>query len=998
MTTLSVIFALGAIHTYVAHAAHDRHEQLARITKYDLMTLTPSVSIDDTVMLEFDALDQHYSVQLTRKTEIVASNVKHPESVDASLHPKHTESCHFRGVVVNTDSYSLASISMCPGRGIRGRITAFGETLILQPSAYFLDLAKDAQQDYDVSDEVLAYRLSDYDYPGEIEHGAMEVESLEGQIPIRRRLYSSSDPGMTEMVVMTGPVRRANYEAAACKAGDCDTWYATLFADTQDMVNAVDDIYAKTNFVGIGEDGVRIKLVEMEVLFSFTGKYASLKPTKFQGQISGTNCELGSSVYDDSDECAVNGQAWLGTISNWVQTNRDISTYDNVQFVTDMRFKFTRYSQYQYSRTLGWGYIGTVCRGNSVSVDSVVPDMGGNIAAVRTMAHELGHNFNMPHDGQGQDKDFNGRPCAADDGLMGYSDGEGFSDCSRKSFNDYYSSTSLPCLDVGYNSEDGVETNVDIATDNNPEPTPSPTRSPVDGPVTPEPTRAPVPTFAPVDPTPRPTPAPVPTLAPTDPTPAPTPASGDGCVVMSGSYDEYNGVWTELDGGFGGKTAYYKESSTYGTNYLYYYDCPTCWYGNAKWIIGPNLGEEFMSMYCREKEDLLDCAGSYWLKSNGGNSYGYRGSASITDQGCVPAGTVDDSCANYDCIAIAGTGTYDGAYDASSECFNDARVYTQTINGVEFYYCRATYGGGSWILTRSKCNLYGSDTVLLSRNFGVEDELSTGGFYVNSNGAGDFQYDSRTTPVATDCSQGFTDLSCLDENEDDDLCVTGNVTWAGKRTFSVSQELCVNDKPIFELTLFSNESNALAGDEGTEGIATNDQDVAAVYYLHYQVVTEFVGAEPTGMWMISKDEISFNFVAVCVQEEILDCEASAWEVMVTINGDDVATGVNNRSVLTGQLVRKVDDAMRVQSGSCEDLAASEGDDDGDDEMTVVIVVVVFVVVICIAGAVGLFCYSKNNRGKATIDGAAPQTATAEVEAEPEIEVSMEERVITNTAD
>merc|ERR1712087_146075 len=207
--------------------------------------------------------------------------------------------------------------------------------------------------------------------------------------------------------------------------------------------------------------------------------------------------------------------------------------------------------------------------------------------------------------------------------------------------------------------------------------------------------------------------------------------------------------------------------------------------------------------------------------------------------------------------------------------------------------------------------------------------------------------------------------------------------------------LCLNEKPIFELTIY-NDSNSL--DLGNGFVV--DQSVSAVYYLHYQLITTSVGADATGMWMVSKDEISVNFVAVCVREDILDCSASAWEVMTTQGGDEETDADN--VVQTGLLVQRVDEAMSVQRGSCEEISASESGGD-DDSMVVVVVIVVFVVLCCRMGTAGLafWCCSRANRGKATIDGADPQTATAtaEAQAEPEIEVSMERAaVITATND
>merc|ERR1719295_1613983 len=171
-----------------------------------------------------------------------------------------------------------------------------------------------------------------------------------------------------------------------------------------------------------------------------------------------SNCPLSSNSYDDSDECAVVGNEWLGLISNWIWNNMDSASYDNVQFITDIMFNWnactgSNGNSYVCSRTLGWGNIGVVCRGSgSVSVNSVVPSFGGNDAAVGTIAHELGHNFGLYHDGQSGPA----ASCCADCGLMGYGDNhDEFSTCSLDGMEDYFNGWGhgMSCLGSGWNND-----------------------------------------------------------------------------------------------------------------------------------------------------------------------------------------------------------------------------------------------------------------------------------------------------------------------------------------------------------------------------------------------------------------------------------------------------------------------------------------------------------------------------------------------------------------
>ena len=164
--------------------------------------------------LDFDAFGQHYEVELRRQSHAAPSNVVHT-NVAEEVHgvvSSVEESCHWQGSVLNDERVSVVSASLCAGRGIRARILAFNETLIIKPSAYYLDVAKDALADHSVDDEVLMYRMSDFDRPeitgtegvsDYVEHETDDVMMGEGD-EMRRRLYSSYSPGNTEITVLIG--------------------------------------------------------------------------------------------------------------------------------------------------------------------------------------------------------------------------------------------------------------------------------------------------------------------------------------------------------------------------------------------------------------------------------------------------------------------------------------------------------------------------------------------------------------------------------------------------------------------------------------------------------------------------------------------------------------------------------------------------------------------------------------------------------------------------
>merc|ERR1719249_388025 len=132
-------------------------------------------------------------------------------NVDEDVHSPVSsveDSCHYSGRVLNYEDRSVVSASLCAGRGIRARISPFGETLIMKPSAYYLDLEADKAGNHSLEGEVLVYRLSDFDKPMTMmndeltEENALSSSSMlaadnEDDEGLRRRLYTAADPAHT---------------------------------------------------------------------------------------------------------------------------------------------------------------------------------------------------------------------------------------------------------------------------------------------------------------------------------------------------------------------------------------------------------------------------------------------------------------------------------------------------------------------------------------------------------------------------------------------------------------------------------------------------------------------------------------------------------------------------------------------------------------------------------------------------------------------------------
>jgi len=309
---------------------------------------------------------------------------------------------------------------------------------------------------------------------------------------------------------------------------------------------------------------------------------------------------------------------------------------------------------------------------------------------------------------------------------------------------------------------------------------------------------------------------------------------------------------------------------------------------------------------------------------------------------------------------------------------------------VTLYLCWTTSYGGRWILTQSLCDAGTDDMVMLAAN--DYEDIVDNSFYVADGNSNSFTLSSA---VISDCSQGFRDLTCLEDSPyGDELCVHSNETlWSGGRTFSVSDELCSNDKPVYSFTLY-NDSNTLSLGDGL----SLGRSVESVYYLHFQLL--FVSAadeNATGMWMLSKDQISIDYLAVCELEDLMECTANVWRVQITYNGGEDQDAL---------VLRVIDEFMNVQNGNFDELAVSNSNENGGDDEAMMLILVVVLISVFILCCIGCFVWRRMKRPKIEQSFQKPsadvhaETASAEKEEEvdPEIEVEVSfDRKLNQTA-
>eukprot|EP00483_Globobulimina_turgida_P003260 UN03265 len=198
---------------------------------------------------------------------------------------------------------------------------------------------------------------------------------------------------------------------------------------------------------------------------------------------------------------------------------------------------------------------------------------------------------------------------------------------------------------------------------------------------------------------------------------------------------------------------------------------------------------------------------------------------------------------------------YSGQF-APDGCYNGHKYYVNPGGAVLCF--NEDYG--RWIITTMLCNRYSGYVQGISGQ--ASEEVVGNGWYVATDSYS-LSYDPDV--MINDCGGGgsfnIADLQCLDDNVyDDSLCITGNNTlWKDDKSFALYDKLCKNDAPIYHYSVV----NTSAGDIVVYGQSLNDES-QTVFYLHYHRDKRFVDSNETvGQWLISKNEISVNSIAVC---------------------------------------------------------------------------------------------------------------------------------------
>eukprot|EP01083_Nonionella_stella_P241780 843995_1 len=923
LTLLIILYTL--IHTICSK--NSREEEFSRIQHYELIDINTNL-FESAKIIDFTVFNQYYKIQLLPNEDLIPSKVRHT-SMDIHTTPKQHEyfkslheTCHYFGNVLNTNTYSAVALSLCPKGGIRGRITAFNQTIIIKPSAHYFDFKNAIIKGHDISDQVLIYKASDFDttnigkahritFPND-KTGKQSILETNDNVIIqeqRRRLYSSSNPACIELLIINGPERTKRFQNNYGEG-----WYSKLYNDIADIINQVSVAYAGTNwgsYIG-GLNAVKVKWVELEVVFSFSGQHYNLAPTWLRA-----DCTYSYS------ECPVSGFSWLRTISNWIYQYKNIATFDNVQLISDMEFSPT---------VGGWGNSARVCKGSTSVSD--ISEQWGHDFVIKSVAHELGHNLGMQHD-----KDVG---CDPSGFIMGGGNGR-FSSCSISAFQQYMSSYGgLTCLGRHQTTEfktnygDNVETPPTTTT----------------------------------------TPAPQPTLRPTTRPTTPDNSGDWGCFGIRNvnGVTGLNGNWAQ-SGTYAGKIAYYLNGY-----YLFYHT------GYGWWLIAPQKGSTSVKGYCKNANlqacnglfRSLATTGN-WVDEISCQIYNCqdtpdtptpRPTARPTTTANQPTAPVNNlPCSSYDCLRISSM-----ALDAESRSYNGDWRPIGCHNGQSYYglngqtdrkLCYSSYN--MWVISEGLCPT--GRTIGYSPQKGATQIASTQNNW-NMLGSGGWILDTSVTLTPCGGNAPFIDnddsLECIENNiYSNNVCIYSNNTlWNGNRNFELHPSLCSRNKPVYRYTIYNETTN----DNDDEAIATdktyNNINIINIYYLHYYQELKYSdGDEMIGKWIITQREISLEAIAICEKENLIECNANSWIVDKLHEGEDNIMDINGTEVVIndGWFEKVIDQYMMIENNACE--VNEEDTSSNKYNLFIVIGIIVILIVILIVCVIGCCIWHKREKRK-----------------------------------
>eukprot|EP01083_Nonionella_stella_P019496 54151_1 len=342
--------------------------------------------------VEFHAFGHYYKLLIRKNVELFADNfVIERRTYDPITNRTHkTQSfdvpqCHYTSEIVSDPSGTgNARFYVCRGHGLQGWIHAFGETIVIRPKRLLTDFYY--KGNHSIYDHHIVYKYHDLDrsdYQTTCGHDHHQhrnddtilnlFDHLHKNNTDRRGLQTSftKKTRYVELAVVNDPARMEKYKY------DEDI----LTQKSVQSIATIQSFYFHTDWGAIGTIVIVLSHVGFMTSFDEMSQPAlscekgGTEPNLYVSGHTGAYCEV---QYDNYLNL------WNGFRSI------EYSAYDNAHLLSYYDFE---------SSVIGYASISGMCSAStSGAIDQVTYDdeYNGNI-----IAHEMGHNFGMQHDGLG---------------------------------------------------------------------------------------------------------------------------------------------------------------------------------------------------------------------------------------------------------------------------------------------------------------------------------------------------------------------------------------------------------------------------------------------------------------------------------------------------------------------------------------------------------------------------------------------------------------------
>lgn len=248
--------------SYDTEALHNSHQRAKR-------ALSPQ---DKTVQLDFHAHGRHFNLRMKRETDIFSPDVV----IEVSGDETPVDTSHIYSGEIFGEKGTLTHGSVVNGR-FEGFIKTYQGTYYVEPSERYL-------KDKNVAFHSVIYHEDDVDYPHK--HGS-EGGCADRSVFERMRKYQASGAGepvnrgssALEEESANGPVILRRKRAAAKDKNTCQLFIQTdhlfhkyygsreaVIAQISSHVKAINSIYQATDFMGIRNIGFMVKRIRVSLI------------------------------------------------------------------------------------------------------------------------------------------------------------------------------------------------------------------------------------------------------------------------------------------------------------------------------------------------------------------------------------------------------------------------------------------------------------------------------------------------------------------------------------------------------------------------------------------------------------------------------------------------------------------------------------------------------------------------------------------------------------